>query len=48
VAGEGVGPLRGVIHDPLGGYDHGYPERIVDHAAERTDALARHAALPKN
>jgi hypothetical protein len=23
-------------------------ERIVDHAAERTDALARHAALPKN
>jgi len=34
--------------DVLGGYDHGYPERIVDHAAERTDALARHAALPKN
>ena len=34
--------------DVLGGYDLGYPERIVDHAAERTDALARHAALPKN
>jgi len=34
--------------DVLGGYDHGYPERIVDHAAERLDALARHAALPKN
>jgi deoxyribodipyrimidine photo-lyase len=32
--------------DVLGGYDHGYPERIVDHAAERLDALARHAALP--
>ncbi len=34
--------------DVLGGYDHGYPERIVDHAAERLDALARHSALPKN
>lgn len=24
------------------GYDHGYPERILDHAAERTEALARY------
>jgi len=31
--------------DSLDGYEHGYPERIVDHAAERLDALARHAAL---
>jgi len=23
------------------GYDHGYPERVVDHAAERVEALAR-------
>ena len=23
------------------GYDHGYPQRVVDHAAERLDALAR-------
>jgi deoxyribodipyrimidine photo-lyase len=27
------------------GYSHGYPERIVDHATERVEALARHAAL---
>ncbi|WP_265442860.1 cryptochrome/photolyase family protein [Flexivirga meconopsidis] len=26
------------------GYDHGYPEPIVDHAAERRDALARYDA----
>ena len=25
------------------GYDHGYPERMVDHSAERLDALARFA-----
>jgi deoxyribodipyrimidine photo-lyase len=27
-----------------GGYDHGYPHRIVDHAAERLEALARYDA----
>ncbi|MFM9135071.1 MAG: cryptochrome/photolyase family protein [bacterium] len=31
--------------DTLGGYDQGYPERIVDHAAERIDALERLAAM---
>jgi len=31
--------------DTLGGYDHGYPERIVDHAAERQEALDRFAAM---
>ena len=31
--------------DVLGGYDHGYPERIVDHAAERVVALDRFAAM---
>ncbi|MGI9195858.1 MAG: cryptochrome/photolyase family protein [Candidatus Nanopelagicales bacterium] len=31
--------------DALGGYDHGYPERIVDHAAERVEALDRFAAM---
>jgi deoxyribodipyrimidine photo-lyase len=34
-------------HEPWtagGGYAHGYPERVVDHAAERADALARYAA----
>ena len=31
--------------DVLGGYDQGYPERIVDHAAERLDALERLAAM---
>jgi len=32
------------IHEPwefLDGYSHGYPERIVNHAAERLEALAR-------
>ena len=32
------------IHTPwefLGGYSHGYPERIVDHAVERLESLAR-------
>ncbi len=32
------------IHEPwnfLDGYSHGYPERIVDHATERLEALAR-------
>ncbi|MGL5858324.1 MAG: cryptochrome/photolyase family protein [Angustibacter sp.] len=26
------------------GYDHGYPQRIVDHSAERAEALRRYAA----
>ena len=33
-----------VVHEPwetLDGYSHGYPERIVDHAAERLESLAR-------
>ncbi|HVE23939.1 MAG TPA: deoxyribodipyrimidine photo-lyase [Sporichthya sp.] len=29
------------------GYDHGYPARIVDHAEERTEALARLAELKR-
>jgi deoxyribodipyrimidine photo-lyase len=29
----------------LDGYAHGYPERIVDHAEERAEALARLAEL---
>ena len=34
-------------HEPWehdGGYDHGYPQRIVDHAAERKVALDRYQA----
>lgn len=34
-------------HEPwtvTDGYAHGYPERVVDHAAERAEALARHEA----
>lgn len=31
--------------DVLDGYTHGYPERIVDHAEERAEALARLAEL---
>ncbi|WP_246227221.1 FAD-binding domain-containing protein [Propioniciclava coleopterorum] len=34
------------VHEPWavpGGHAHGYPERLVDHAAERRDALERHA-----
>ncbi len=34
------------VHQPwaaAGGYDHGYPERMVDHAAERAEALRRYA-----
>ena len=27
------------------GYAHGYPERIVDHATERAEALARYEAV---
>jgi deoxyribodipyrimidine photo-lyase len=41
-----LGHLRGAAaHRPWDapdGYAHGYPERIVDHAAERTEALARY------
>jgi len=38
------------VHEPwkvLGGLDHGYPEPIVDHAAERIEALDRLSKLPK-
>lgn len=38
----------GDVHEPWavpGGYDDGYPERIVDHAAEREEALARYAEV---
>lgn len=36
------------VHQPwelIDGYIHGYPERIVDHAAERDEALARLAEI---
>jgi len=39
------------VHQPwtvLGGLDHGYSEPIVDHAAERIEALERLAELPKS
>ena len=39
------------VHEPwavLGGYDHGYPERIVDHAVERGVALADFAAIKRS
>jgi deoxyribodipyrimidine photo-lyase len=42
----GVG--GGAVHEPwklAGGLPAGYPERIVDHAAERAEALARYSAL---
>ncbi|NDA85860.1 MAG: deoxyribodipyrimidine photo-lyase, partial [Burkholderiaceae bacterium] len=32
------------VHEPwdsADGYSHGYPKRIVDHAAERLESLAR-------
>ncbi|MFC3687004.1 cryptochrome/photolyase family protein [Aquipuribacter hungaricus] len=38
----------GKAHTPwevADGYAHGYPERVVDHAAERTEALARLAEV---
>ncbi|MDP4666953.1 MAG: DNA photolyase family protein [Candidatus Nanopelagicales bacterium] len=38
------------VHEPwkvLGGLDHGYPEPIVDHGAERLEALDRLSKLPK-
>ncbi|HEV8025402.1 MAG TPA: deoxyribodipyrimidine photo-lyase [Candidatus Nanopelagicales bacterium] len=33
--------------DVLGGYDHGYPDRIVDHKTEREAALADFAAIKR-
>jgi deoxyribodipyrimidine photo-lyase len=36
------------VHEPwtlLDGYAHDYPERILDHAAERNEALARFSAM---
>lgn len=39
------------VHEPwvaAGGYDHGYPARIVDHAEERRETLRRFAARPGN
>ena len=42
--------VGGQIHEPwtlLDGLSHGYPERIVDHATERLDALERLSELPK-
>jgi deoxyribodipyrimidine photo-lyase len=36
------------VHQPwraADGYAHGYPERVVDHAAERAESLARYAAV---
>ncbi len=47
-----VPELRGVagpaVHEPWdlpGGVPEGYPERVVDHAAERKEALRRYEAL---
>ena len=40
--------VGGSIHEPwdtLGGYDQGYPERIVDHKEEREAALADFASI---
>jgi deoxyribodipyrimidine photo-lyase len=40
--------VGGSVHEPwdtLGGYDQGYPERIVDHKAEREVALADFASI---
>lgn len=39
------------VHEPwlvLDGLAHGYPERIVDHAAERIESLSRLEKLPKS
>ncbi len=47
-----VPELRGVpgkaVHEPWrlpGGLPEGYPDRVVDHAAERQEALRRYAAV---
>ena len=40
--------VGGSVHEPwdtLGGYDHGYPERVVDHKTEREVALADFASI---
>jgi deoxyribodipyrimidine photo-lyase len=40
--------VGGSVHEPwdtLGGYDQGYPERLVDHKAEREVALADFASI---
>jgi len=45
---ELAGVAGPAVHEPWkrpGGLPAGYPERIVDHAAERTEALARYGAL---
>jgi deoxyribodipyrimidine photo-lyase len=39
------GPVAHHPWDVLDGYAEGYPERVVDHAAERAEALRRYAAL---
>jgi deoxyribodipyrimidine photo-lyase len=39
------------VHEPwtlLDGYAHGYPERILDHATERDEALARFSAMKES
>ncbi|MGA1248629.1 MAG: FAD-binding domain-containing protein, partial [Candidatus Nanopelagicales bacterium] len=41
----------GQVHEPwllLDGYAAGYPERIVDHAVERDESLARYNAIKKS
>jgi deoxyribodipyrimidine photo-lyase len=41
----------GQVHEPwllLDGYSKGYPERIVDHAVERDESLARYNAIKKS
>ena len=45
---ELAGVAGAAVHEPWklpGGLPQGYPERIVDHAAERADALSRYSAL---
>ena len=47
--GAGAGAVAGgAVHEPWkqpGGVPAGYPERIVDHAAERAEALSRYESL---
>ncbi|MDQ3641077.1 MAG: DNA photolyase family protein [Actinomycetota bacterium] len=45
---ELAGVAAAAVHEPWklpGGVPSGYPERIVDHATERAEALARYSAL---